>query len=91
MSSFSLKPLVVFFLPDFRGPNSRRPGISKYYEHGKALELLDTCIAPRNPNLVFLFFFCGNVAHSSEEFNSIILELIKIFMKKKEDDAVEKI
>ena len=27
---------------------------------------------------------------ASEEFNSIILELIKIFIKKNEDDAVEK-
>ena len=47
------------FFQDFRSSSSQRPGISKYYEHGKALRHSGALRAPRNPNWVFHCFFSG--------------------------------
>jgi hypothetical protein len=49
--------------PYFRSPSSKRPGISKYYEHGKSLAHSGTFRAPRIPILVFHFFSVSHLGY----------------------------
>ena len=57
MKLFVSSPRRIF--EDVRSSSSQRPGISKDYEHGKALAHSSALRAPRNPILVFLIFSVG--------------------------------
>ena len=54
--------------PYFRSPSSKRPGISKYYEHGKSLARSGTFRAPRIPILVFHFFSVSHLGYLQRKY-----------------------